>query len=86
MAGRRGRLRERADNRSRRTLGGVHAANPPDGTLSGEYSSTTSKGCTAKRAVTFTRTADVDVTSLPDPAGQPPRVVSPAEALHGRYH
>jgi hypothetical protein len=36
--------------------------------------------------VTFTRTSDVDVNSLPDPASQPPRVVSPAEALHGRYH
>ena len=36
--------------------------------------------------MTFTRTGDVDVTSLPDPATQPPRVVSPAEALHGHYH
>ncbi|OBI00943.1 serine/threonine-protein kinase [Mycobacterium sp. E2733] len=58
----------------------------PDGTLAGDYSSTTSNGCGFKRAVSFTRTGDVDVTSLPDPTGQPPRVVSPAEALHGRYH
>ncbi len=59
----------------------------PHGTLSGEYSSTTSNpACGAKRAVTFTRTADVDLSSLPDPAGQPPRVVWLAEALHGRYH
>jgi uncharacterized RDD family membrane protein YckC len=58
----------------------------PDGTLSGEYSTVTTNGCNGKRAVTFTRTADVDPNSLPDPAGQPPRVVSPAEALHGRYH
>jgi hypothetical protein len=58
----------------------------PDGTLAGEYSSTSSNSCDRKRAVTFTRTADVDLTSLPDPASQPPRVVSPAEALHGRYH
>ncbi len=58
----------------------------PDGTLAGEYSTVTSNGCGRKRAVTFTRTADVDVTSLPDPASQPPRVVSAAEALHGRYH
>ena len=36
--------------------------------------------------MTFTRTADVDVTSLPDPGTQAARVVSPAEALHGRYH
>jgi predicted Ser/Thr protein kinase len=58
----------------------------PDGTLSGEYSSTASNDCGFKRAVTFTRTGDVDVNSLPDPASQAPRVVSPAEALHGRYH
>ncbi len=58
----------------------------PDGTLAGEYSTVTSNGCGRKRAVTFTRTIDVDLSSLPDPAGQPPRVVSAAEALHGRYH
>ncbi|OBH91926.1 protein kinase, partial [Mycobacterium sp. E2733] len=58
----------------------------PDGTLSGDYNSTTSNACDQKRAVSFTRTGDVDVTNLPDPAGQPPRVVSPAEALRGRYH
>ena len=58
----------------------------PDGTLSGDYSSTASNNCESRRPVSFTRTGDVDVTSLPDPAGQPPRVVSPAEALHGHYH
>ena len=58
----------------------------PDGTLSGEYSSTAANACGSKRTVTFTRAGDVDVNSLPDPATQPPRVVSPAEALHGRYH
>ena len=58
----------------------------PDGTLTGDYSLTASNQCSANRAVSFTRTGDVDVTSLPDPAGQPPRVVSPAEALHGHYH
>ena len=36
--------------------------------------------------MTFTRTADVDINSLPDPAGLPPRVLSPAEAVRGRYH
>jgi serine/threonine-protein kinase len=56
-----------------------------DGTLAGEYTSTSGACAAEKRSVTFTRTADVDVTSLPDPASQPPRVVSPAEALHGRY-
>jgi hypothetical protein len=58
----------------------------PDGTLAGDYPKTASVGCGLKRTVTFTRTGDVDVNSLPDPASQPPRVVSPAEALHGRYH
>lgn len=44
------------------------------------------KGCANKRTVTFTRTGDADVNSLPDPAGLPPRVTSPAAALHGHYH
>ncbi len=57
-----------------------------DGTLAGEYITATSSGCDEKRAVTFTRIRDFDVNILPDPAAQPPRVVSPAEALHGRYH
>lgn len=58
----------------------------PDGTLSGEFSKTSANGCAIKKAVTFTRTGDVDVTAVSDPASQAPRVVSPAEALHGRYH
>jgi serine/threonine-protein kinase len=61
----------------------------PDGSLAGEYIRLTESGCQEKRAVTFTRTGDVDVDAdfkgLPDPAKLPPRVVSPAEALHGRY-
>jgi serine/threonine protein kinase len=58
----------------------------PDGTLSGVYTATSSNVCLAARTVTFTRTGDVDVNSVSDPAGQPPRVVSPAEALHGHYY
>ncbi|BCI91800.1 hypothetical protein NIIDMKKI_70060 [Mycobacterium kansasii] len=57
----------------------------PDGTLSGEFSKTSANGCAIKKAVTFTRTGDVDVGAVSDPASQAPRVVSPAEALHGRY-
>jgi serine/threonine protein kinase len=61
----------------------------PDGSLAGEYIRLTDIGCQEKRAVTFTRTGDVDVNAdfngLPDPAKLPPRVVSPAEALRGRY-
>lgn len=57
-----------------------------DGTLTGEWSMTSSSCRAYKRAVTFTRTGDVDVNSIPDPASQPPRVVTPAEALRGGYH
>jgi serine/threonine-protein kinase len=59
----------------------------PDGTLAGDRTSVMSGDCAAiARTVTLTRTGDVDVNSVPDPASQPPRVVSPAEALYGRYH
>ncbi|OBK51404.1 serine/threonine-protein kinase [Mycobacterium kubicae] len=56
----------------------------PDGTLTGEHTRTARNNCQEKRTVTFTRTGDLDIT-LPDPATLPPRVVSPAEALHGHY-
>ena len=58
----------------------------PDGRLVGDFLVESTRGCFSKSTVTFTRTGDVDVTSLPGPASQPPRVVSPAEALHGQYH
>jgi serine/threonine-protein kinase len=61
----------------------------PDGSLAGEYMRLTANQCQEKRSVTFTRTGDVDVNAdfkgLPDPAKLPARVVSPAEALRGRY-
>ncbi len=57
----------------------------PDGTLSGEYTATAAKGCADKRTATLTRTGGVDDNRVADPAGQPARVVSPAEALHGSY-
>jgi hypothetical protein len=57
-----------------------------DGHLSGEWTQVTSNGCFRKRTATFTRVGDADITTLADPAAQPPRVVSPAEALHGAYH
>jgi serine/threonine-protein kinase len=57
----------------------------PDGTLTGEHTRTGIDNCAEKRTVTFTRTGDVVVNKLPDPAALPPRVVSPAEALRGRY-
>ena len=57
-----------------------------NGTLAGEYTVRSSSNCDNTRTVTFTRVGDVDVNSVPDPASQAPRVVSPAEALRGRYH
>ena len=58
----------------------------PDGTLAGQYRATGPPNCETERTVTFTRIGDVDLTSLTDPASQPVRVASPAEAWHGRYH
>ena len=57
----------------------------PDGTLAGESNQLMAVGCANKRPVTFTRTGDVDVNTVPDPATLPPRVISPAEALRGHY-
>ena len=57
----------------------------PEGVLTGEFTATSANTCRYKRAVTFTRTGDVDVNAVADPATLPPRVASPAEALHGRY-
>jgi Protein kinase domain len=58
----------------------------PDGGFTGEYSVFSGNECGGKHSVTFTRTSDVDVDTLPDPAALPPRFVSSAEALRGRYH
>jgi Protein kinase domain len=57
----------------------------PDGTLTGDYAAVSANACVERRSVTFTHTGDIDVNRLPDPAGQPPRVASPADALHGHY-
>ncbi len=58
----------------------------PDGAMSGEWiAEDPSLACYHKRTLSFTRTGDTDISALPDPAGQAPRVMSPAEALHGRY-
>jgi hypothetical protein len=58
----------------------------PDGSLTGDLRVMTNFSCREKHAVTFTRTGDVDLKSLPDPAVLPPRLASPAAALHGHYH
>ena len=58
----------------------------PDGTFSGETTQNTSAGCFNKRTVTFSRADATDISQLADPAGQAPRVVSPAAGFRGRYH
>ncbi len=65
----------------------VYALKPgPNGSLSGETTRASTDGaCSAKRTVKFTRTGDVDLDKVPDPAVLPPRSVSAAEALHGSY-
>src|SRR5262249_40383627 len=57
----------------------------PNGTFTGNYTATAANLCGGQHTVTFTRTGDVDINTLPDPAALPPRVVSPAEALYGHY-
>src|ERR1700693_4323866 len=43
----------------------------PDGTSSADYTETNANSCSSRRDVTFTRTGDADLNSLPDPASQP---------------
>jgi serine/threonine protein kinase len=58
-----------------------------EGTLSGTYRADSNiSDCGNERTVTFTRTGDVDVGSLPDPDTQAALVTSPASAFHGRYN
>jgi serine/threonine-protein kinase len=58
----------------------------PDGTLQGEFIVRSTTGCARNQQVTFTRTRDIQQNgSTADTEAQPPRVASPAEALHGRY-
>jgi hypothetical protein len=57
-----------------------------NGTLSGTSTVETSSACTDMWTLTFARTDKADPSGIPDPAGIPLRVASPAEGLHGRYH
>lgn len=57
----------------------------PDGTLTGVHTRSARNNCQETRTVAFTRTGDVDLRSLPDPAALPARVISPAEGLRGHY-
>ena len=54
--------------------------------LQGEYIVRSTTSCARNQQVTFTRTGDVqDDVPVADPEAQPPRVVSPAQSLRGRY-
>jgi serine/threonine-protein kinase len=57
----------------------------PDGTFTGDFTETNANTCSSRRDVTFIRTGDVNLNSVPDPASVAPRVVSPAEGLRGIY-
>jgi serine/threonine kinase PknH len=63
----------------------ISLAPQPDGTMSGEVTRAMANGCFTRRTATLTRKGDTDITTLPDPTHLDPRVVSPAEALHGSY-
>jgi serine/threonine-protein kinase len=59
----------------------------PDGNLQGEFIVRATTGCARNQQVTFTRTGNVqDNVSVADPAAQPARVASPAQALRGNYN
>ena len=59
----------------------------PDGSLEGEFVvRSTDSNCASNRPVTLTRSGDAKSgVSVADPAAMPARVVSPGQALYGRY-
>jgi serine/threonine protein kinase len=57
-----------------------------DGSLAGEFDVRPATGCAHNQQVTFARTGDAQAgVSVADPKAQPPRVISPAQGLGGRY-
>jgi serine/threonine protein kinase len=57
-----------------------------DGSLVGEFDVRPTTGCAHNQQVTFTRTGAAQAgVSVADPKAQPPRVISPAQGLGGRY-
>jgi serine/threonine protein kinase len=57
-----------------------------DGSLAGEFDVRPATGCAHNQQVTFTRTGAAQAgVSVADPKAQPPRVISPAQGLGGRY-
>lgn len=76
---------ESCNGKAEREWHWIYLREQPNGTLSGEWIED-SIGCYIKRAATFTRTGDADISSVPDPAKLPPRKLSQALYLHGIYH
>jgi len=56
-----------------------------DGTFTGDMTQVTTQSCGNRRTIKFSRFGSGDPSALPDPAAQPARVISPAEALRGAY-
>jgi serine/threonine protein kinase len=78
--------RQKCKNRDDDEAWNVISLQPqPNGTMSGEWIHWTANGCSGNRTAVFTRTTDTNISLLSDPASLAPRVVSPAQALHGSY-
>jgi hypothetical protein len=56
-----------------------------DATLAGSYMAQNAHNCDTRRTVTFTRIGDLGTAAVADPAVQAPRIIVPAQSLHGRY-
>jgi hypothetical protein len=75
---------EKCNNKDVEEWHWIYLREQQNGNLAGEWIEDSIQ-CYTKRTVTFTRTGDADISSLPDPATLPPRVASQALYLHGIY-
>ena len=56
-----------------------------NGTATGQYEVTDANNCNTSRAINLTRTGDLDIAGIADPAALPPRKPSLAAGFRGRY-
>jgi hypothetical protein len=56
-----------------------------NGTLTGQYEVNDANNCNTSRTINLTRTGDVDIAGIDDPAALPPRKPSPAAGFRGHY-
>ena len=75
---------EKCNNKDVEEWHWIYLREQQNGNLAGEWIEDSIQ-CYTKRTLTFTRTGDADISSLPDPAALPPRVASQALFLHGIY-